>query len=143
MVVISRGEHPRIEIKFGKTKKFLHYFGRKIGFIKDDILWKTPLDKKRHIYRKWNSVGIEAELLSYLRKANINYVAVTFRDEQGWYRIPVMFWRDFGSDVTYGGRIQKHLSLDMIRRVAEIVYYEDHQKSKELKLSSFFSYNDN
>jgi len=127
MTIVSSKDFPNIEAKKGKTVTHLKYNHRKIGFIKGDTFWKIPLNPKRHIYRKWNSVGIEKDILDYLERVGVRRIAVSF-DGRSWLKVSRKLWVDLGKDLTYGGKLQKHLELNYIRRLAEVVYYEDWKK---------------
>ena len=130
MVVMSEKEFPGLEVVRGKKAKVVKFNKRKVGVISGDTFWKTPLDPKRHIYRKWNSIGIEAEIIEYLKRVGVKKIALSLDGGTSWYKIPIKEWEILARKLEYGGRLQLHVELEFIKRLAEIVYYEDWRKER-------------
>lgn len=123
-------DFPGLEVKKKKKAHIVYFNRRKVGTISQGTFWKTPLDPKKHIYRKWNSVGIEAEIISYLRTVGVKKIALSFDGGKSWYKIGVREWEILRKELEYGGKVQLHVELDYIKKLAEVVYYEDWRKGK-------------
>lgn len=141
MVMIRGMDFPGVEFKRGKTSNQVYLYNRKIGFIKKlprgrAEFYKPYVDRKKHVYRKWNSVGIEKRVLNALELLGVDRVCFQFKGEEGWYKVPIEVWQALGKDLTYCGIVQKQLPMVEINKFALTQMYADHKKEempRELK----------
>ena len=141
-MVFMRGfDFPGLEFKRGKKTNQVYYHKRNIGFIKKlprgkAEYYKPAVDRNKHVYRKWNSVGIEKLILNALELLNVERVCFQFKGEEGWYKVPLEVWQALGRDLTYCGIVQKQLSMHEINKFALTQMFDDVKKletPKELK----------
>jgi len=120
---------PGIEIVEKKDRINVYFRKRFVGFIKEGIFHKIV--KKKNIYRKWNSVGIELAILDYLRSIGIDKIKIKIRGQPYWYVVEVkdFFFSDL--ELEYAGYKQKHLRLEEIRTLSKHRWFEDMKEGGE------------
>ncbi|MEE9364843.1 MAG: hypothetical protein V3U92_19760 [Cellulophaga sp.] len=137
-MMIQQIEFPGLEVIRGKKANQVKLYNRKVGYIRKATMeyYKPDVDPIKHVFRKWNSIGIEKKILNAIELLGVKRICFKFKKKEGWYKIPLEVWQAIGKELTYGGNIQKHLPMIEINKYALTQIYDDYKKSetpRELK----------
>lgn len=91
--------------------------GKIFGVIKNDTLIKK-VDRKKHLYRKYNGYAIQSEILSYLTNNDVRYVKVEEIDTGDVYLTNTENYQNFGIIINYGYGEQVVLPLSYFKKIS-------------------------
>jgi len=120
---------PGIEIEKRKKRTDVYFHGRFVGYVLGDTFFKFV--KKENIYRKWNSIGIEMNIIDYLRCIGVNKIRLKIEGEPEDYLVETTDFFFSTLELVYAGHLQKHLTLYEIRKINEHRWVEDWKRGEK------------
>lgn len=96
-------------------KKNLFYWrGKRIGFRVSKQKFVMP-KKRKHIFRKYESIGCEKEILIDLIKNGIRTIEIELEGDR--FLVSPLEWLKSELEFEFNGMIQKHVKLKDLRRM--------------------------
>lgn len=83
---------------------------RTLGWI-DGEVYKTTRTRSKHLYRKYQSYGIDKGILEALVRRGVTVVQVNEILPRNSFNVPLDYWLANGIKVEYGGNVQLHVPI--------------------------------